>query len=896
MTSNNNGENGKASGSDRSRIEKGKTLELDRSRIARAFSEGESLWEDEIIRMSTLLKDHIKFNEDNENEPSLLSIGLFGSPGSGKSSLLRTFVDRVRDNKLPKKIKEQMGGKIFSLEVIKPNQQSGDDHFLYTFLARALEADRKSHEDQHDSYRNSSILSVVQQKFQEVSEYLQVVNNSESRQGKEDDPLGASLDRLERHESDLQLIERMKEFIDALAETLGNASVILLPVDDADFSLNILTTALETCWRYLQHSKLVPIFTFTGRLAEELLRVQFEKSLNFKDSKDERSILKESSTPLLITETMAMQYMSKLFPVRNRIRMGQASARVLEACYKSMKTDGEKKVRELVKNVSQLLFGYSNPLIPEIRAPLRMVTLRRQFQIVDALQDAYVDGLVNAQKEFNRKQEEVNGGAKENKKDAVKKVSEKSWKPWGKAFDFATWTLLNTHRDVLREIQLNLDDLYSWTPQGLRMVLLNSVLALDTPKRWELLNHWRYRSEERRSQVISLMAANVFRPRMRGEEKTGDDQDFLSKEKDMDDDTQDNTVQLDKMILDCSFRVGKAASWFLRLCIGFYLPQYLVVEVKKLSEDSKDFVSGAGWGLITGPVHAIREAVNHKKIYSTGMVVLEPRTFSGVLQKFNPSESLLMHLWCFYGYEGKRPWAAVSLWRGLGLLGRLLESYLTFMGEKEEFRKKIVEEHLKRHLQETMVVMSHTPEEGMANDGETFNDVTFKELECLDMKEAGCFSDLVTEILAWLDDFRPADTDKSNRIFPLDAGVHDDNQWSWDRCFVRRIHGESIISIFFKSLDKIYVKDYPGNDTKWNAGEVIERWCLQIGGYWEGCIGNVGELFLKCPILLPFLDDGKLISLGISKSKIKSLKKSKSVFSKLIIQGKQRGHQKRGEG
>ena len=97
-------------------------------------------------------------------------------------------------------------------------------------------------------------------------------------------------------------------------------------------------------------------------------------------------------------------------------------------------------------------------------------------------------------------------------------------------------SLLNAHRDVLAEIGLNLDDLYSWTPVGLRRVVLDSILSMDREQRRRLYLYWRFSTEDRRSQVISLLALNTFRPRMASVEPTSDDKvttirDWMDKNK-----------------------------------------------------------------------------------------------------------------------------------------------------------------------------------------------------------------------------------------------------------------------------------------------------------------------------------------------------------------------------
>ena len=827
-------------------------LQLDLSRTARAFKGKESLWDNEISRMVKLLERHINFLENtksgkgtycNEDQP-LLSIAIFGSPGSGKTSLVETFARQINNRDFI----EELQNNVYSLPIIKPNRHQKDDHFLYAFLAAALEAERKSRGDKEESYRSSSILTEVQQKFQEVSEYLQVLNERE--QPLEDDPLGVSLVRLERHESDLRLSEKLGEFIDVLANTLVTStkkpSLVLMPVDDPDLSMDTLISALDSYWRYLQHPRLVPLFTFTGRLAEELLRVHFESKLTIPRVKSSHERLFEASTSLMITENMAIQYLGRLFPVRNRIRLGPASARVLRARYTSSRKLGEQQeqggplVFSLLKNVSKLLFGHPFPGIPCIRAPLRMLILRRQLQIVDAMQEVGIDA-------FTR-----------NEKNDIKS--------WGMAFGVATWTLLNSHRDILKEINMNLDDLYGWTPQGLRRVMRKSILQLGFEKRRELLKQWCYRIEERRNQVISLMAANIFRPRMDYEETTGDDADVIARqcenEKEKDNDSREKRGSGDTWKEDgkpvLSFLLIQGGLWFLHLCIGFYLPMVLgankpdsPVKTGKNSETGEEggikpiseTITGIGWGLVSGPIHAVREAVHDGGIFYTGMMFLNPRILSENIKE-DVYPSLLIRTWCFFGSDKDRPWAAVSLWRGLGLMGQLLKMDIDCWEKTDTEKRNLIKNLLEKHLKAGLVVR-YLPR-GKDFD-KKWTDVTFKNWK----NGSDSVEKLAKELLEWLQKFRPDQGDGKNRIIPMDTLASEEDK-DWKKCFVRRMHGESIISLFFQDLDKVYfLQDI---NTSWTLGSLIAGWCKVLADYWEGCDGDMESLLLSYPMLKPFLN------------------------------------------
>jgi hypothetical protein len=822
-----------------------KVLKLDRSRTERAFEERESLWDDhELERMLNLIEKHTtaleKHKRDGQNsinteELPLLSIGIFGSPGSGKSSLLKTFVHRIRNN----------GGrypKIHSFPVIKPNIKSKEDHFLYAFLAAALKEDREVNkiEGQDNRYGDTPILSPLQQKFQEVSEYLQVLNEVEPTQ--EDDPLGKSLEFLERHESGLMLVEKMKDFIGEFVRIMsGNrndSSVVLLPVDDADMDMDILISALNTCWRYLRHPQLVPVFTFTGRLAEELISIDFERKLTLEGRMDYSERLMEAATSLMITENMAIQFLSRLFPVRNRIRLGPASARVLGAKFVAAGKNRKYDIMELVKRVSQLLFGYTSPFVPNIKAPLRLVTLRRQLQIVDAMQESGIDELV---------------------KDNIKRTDRFS-KTWGQYYDLATWTLLNTHRDILKEINMNLDDLYGWTPMGLRLVVRDSILSMELGKRRKILTKLRYRTEGRRSQMLSLLAANVFRPIMEGEEPTGDNLIAIKRL------AGKKTRKKNENGYRLSFPLIKGVIWFLDLTIGFYLPQVMgcnyyenisedIREEEKVTKNKKivDSITGIGWDFRSGPVHAVREALNSGDLYFSGMMFVDIAVINDIYKATKSTGrdtadiGFFALLCCNYGYNRGRPWAVVSLWRALGLIGQLLR----YADKNENIDENNIIQILMNHVQNAKVIGK--PPKRRVN--ETTDITKFETVEL----NREFLQTRAESIAKWLNTIKYSESidDGDREIHPLGK--------QWETCFIRRLHGECLLSDLWRNLENVYFniqvpeegRASDGNDSKGlqTVLEVMKGWGEALGNYWAGTdidknedVYRVREILIENPV------------------------------------------------
>ncbi len=776
-------------------------IDLDRSRNDRPFRQKtEDLWIKDRNRMLSLMDKHLsllkKFDLDNLpdnerrksnerrgafDEAPLLSIAIFAPSGSGKSSFLHTLVNVLNE---PREgdgrhiLTEDRLRRVCSLPVINPINFTSRDDFLYAFLAAALEeSERKEQQytEDHDS------ITEVKREFNEVSKHLHIIDKV--RATDDYDPLGVSLERLERHTSGLRLKSRFGRLIAALARSLtgDSDSIIVLPVDDADLSVDRLVPTLWSYRTYLLHPQLVPVFTFTDRMAEEILRVHYlgNVSDNMHAVSDEKSYagmdrtgftrlterLPERESGIDIGRHLALQFLANCFPVRNRIRLGPAPAFVQSAHYKvrgkseaGSSPPESRPILALLNTASFLLYGHPDrDSTHTVRSALRPSTLRRQLQVLDSLIES--DSIHYLAHQFYDM-------ADLSHKDKIKTKGD--GQPWVQYFNRVVWSLFNVHRDVLREFDLDLEDLYSWTRIQLRRVVLETILMQSRKKRQALLDRWRSRTDERRSQVLSVLAAEVFRPWMQGEDPVGDYQravnasrsqakpkttapeekdDILNEEfvtkltdnenfvtkltdneefvtklkarlahtfekKDKADDQQakepaeksagatqhrsdaEGKTSLEKIDHENEISAAQGVVWFLNLAIGFYQPQILA-----RNRDSDRRLTGIGWDLRYGPINAIRTADSNQEILSTGMMFMDPECFSKALdweqnllqagtgqekaKKLAPLDEatkktvskneLLLRLWSSYGFRRGRFWAAVSIWRGLGLIGRLLE-------------------------------------------------------------------------------------------------------------------------------------------------------------------------------------------------------------------------------
>jgi len=877
------------------------------SRAPRAYLARANLWRTDLKRLGHLLQrqiDLVKATKDqqkgaegvvlNQDLPHL-SIAIFGPSGSGKSSLLKTLTNEI----------QQQGSAVFgadfgemdavvSLPVMDPTTWRSQDQFLYAFLASALEQERE--EQRKSTYGEAQGLSPTQLAFQEVNEYLRVLDEPE--EGREYDPLGLSLQKLERHTSGLRLRRALGDFVDRLARAFG-AKIILLPVDDLDMAPHHLVDSLSTYQSFLTHPKLVPVFTFTDRMSEELIEVAYRN--NLKDGAYEPP---QSNNSLPVSSKLAVQFLARCFPVRNRIRLGPAPARVQRAVLTSGSPPREEEgleILELLITSSFLLFGHPDKDdTHQVKAALRPSTLRRQLQVVDAMDDSRIAALRTPQ--FGRmaglgKKQLLDSATEGERKVFADEDGAETWRKggpsfrldgmwsiepqgfmsawgdknlktnwetgywilakrlreerinatWATIFNGATWSLLNVHRDILRELGIFLEDLYSWTPRELRSVVVERILAQDRATRRTVLDRWFNRADYRRSQVLSLLAANIFRPWMGGEEPYGDEERPLlerrKKEKesektgsgDLDQRWEDDGKESQRQIRRrLTFPSVEGLLWFLNVTMGFYLPQIKArdwAEVTSSNEPVRSQISGNGWDLHHASINAVRMADAKREIFAFGMLFLNPRGYHEALASVSDPEApggrkeedqpgeawqghLLLRIWSCCGYSRGRFWATFSLWRGLAFIGKALEVGLRQRdllndlsrprgaegtdceGEKPsngllvKELARLVRSHCLNGLVPGTMLSQGTNEEQLLHGYYRWE----PQKECLNRE----IEVLAKNLATWLE------SNWRDVIYPLPAGKV---VTGWGDCFMRRIHGDAVLGGLWPRLSSTYMEE-----------------------------------------------------------------------------------------
>ncbi len=828
------------------------TLNLDRSRAARPFEEGESLWWDhELKKISRLLKDHQKALEQIDREirqgkdvpldrQPTLSIAVQGNHGCGKSSLLKTLVERVNRMERPAPGDPFHGLEAYSLPVLAPGLVAHGDQeqFVYTFLATLWQEIEQS--PAQDSSRQTGTMLPLDRDFQRVSEYLQVVHAGDSR---ETDPWGVSLELLEKHRSGRLLREELQKLVSAFAQIQRDPhskALIIMPVDDADLSFKRLRSFLNTYRHYLVHPRLVPVVTFSSVLAEELLKVQFANEIQLQSAgsigrtEDFQPLetLAETYSPGRMARHMASQFLAKYFPIRSRIRLQLGALRVRSARYLptsagngDARSGGDEeghRVEDLLKAASRFFFGPARWRDDSelIRWPLQPIMLRRQIQVVDALVHTLPSG-------------DSRGGSFEWGKDHR----------WFDAFDAGAWALLDIHRDVLEPFGFFIEDMYAWTRPGLTQLLRETILSLEPKSQIALFEPWIRGRRSLRSEVLSLLAVHVTRPPMEGEE------DFVAS-------TPDREVELASTL-----SASSALLWFLNLWLDVYLPQILALARggRLLSESSS-----RDQAAVTAEAQQAELRLGRRV---SGLLHLEPDEVTRLIYSDEiPLDARLQAaLWCDFTCTDAGPIAAISLSRGLRLVRRLLtgfvprrdesgrypdtdaEGWKADSGDVERVKKMISE-----HLDHALVAPHYQVKKRTARTSTAkapllpwrWQDKAQEENSTVE----AAVKTLAEQLVRWrirCEHQRLTLTEQTGRA---NTETTDDG---WQSSFIRRLHAESLIGDFWHRMSSIYLERPAGG---WPAVDALRRWVRELLAYWRssGDGSRVHKLLAGCPILKPF--------------------------------------------
>ena len=226
-------------------------------------------------------------------------------------------------------------------------------------------------------------------------------------------------------------------------------------------------------------------------------------------------------------------------------------------------------------------------------------------------------------------------------------------------------------------------------------------------------------------------------------------------------------------------------------------------------------------------------------------------------------DQLLVRIWTCYGFHGGSYWAAASLWRGLGMIGQVIDFHRIWKQEiddkfglteenrydedKEEDRKKYEEEITQRitGLLRTHCLRGLVP--GMGLGGPSPNDtldLAFSEWDTEGQRRAT--RRMAERLRRWLDriheQFRSSPFEKSEK---------------WSSCVVRRMHGAHVIGSFWTWLEAEHLNHQGRQYSRrskyhWNAGLALTSWIRVLIRYFERS-HEERAIIETCPLVSPFL-------------------------------------------
>ena len=481
-------------------------LNLDRSRNATSFPKDESFWIRELVGIERIIRRHSRQLNTWEQQQGVArrqaarqlhefpvtTIVILGGRGSGKSSLLRTLLRRLRRRDSPKSVEERVSSdseaeelplsRFAVLQELDPTLLSNQDQFLYAVLASLLEQ-LETHRDCDDEVFPGDLRST--HSFRNLARHLRAVD---PKLQQSEQPIIQSMEQLDAHRSGPELKKGIWRFLTNFASDLdhprtGEKKVAILPIDDPDMAFDHFYNILEQYRRYLVHPYLLPIFTFSEELARHLL---VEKYIRHFD----RRMEKAGKSMWTSVDELSQQYLSKLFPTRQRVPLLLPEDQLLEAV--AFRDDSrptpedenwkERKVRKLLEwTLDQLLDEKSDELIRNLLPP----SLRQSIRLIDALDHK---SKVKDGKRHLRRRGEIG-------------------LPTG-----LVQAVADVHSGILRKYGLESEYLYALNSEQRGAELQAGLLRVSGDKVRRLISTWREGYLRRDALLISVVAAKAFQP------------------------------------------------------------------------------------------------------------------------------------------------------------------------------------------------------------------------------------------------------------------------------------------------------------------------------------------------------------------------------------------------
>lgn len=306
-------------------------INLDRLESTEVRGRGELIFREQfeelVKKISRKAAQNIQLLEDTENShpaakktddinrgvPTCFFID--GPRGSGKSTLMRS----VRDA-LVKGTALQPGGYsggLYPLADVDPTELGKGENFFLFLLGRIYKLLEENFNKRDSNDDEVEKIRLAMDDLRKMSSGMQLLMDSDEALKRTENPDAFLENCVDRCADSMLLRKRLCALLGKLSQIVRK-EIFLVTIDDADLNFSKCEDVLEYIRKYMQSPRLIFLFAGDMQLYSHVVRGMQIKSFNEQQLRYDISHRKHRATML---DCMESQYLLKLFPADNRIKM-----------------------------------------------------------------------------------------------------------------------------------------------------------------------------------------------------------------------------------------------------------------------------------------------------------------------------------------------------------------------------------------------------------------------------------------------------------------------------------------------------------------------------------------------------------------------------------------------
>ena len=303
------------------------TINLDTLDSTEALQKGELIFQEECNYLVKKIKDkayeytktssnssrnncHASITDEARNIPSCFFID--GARGSGKSTLLRAVRAALLnndDNKAPS---------IYTLADVDPTELAKGENFFIHLLGRVYKILEEKFKEWNINDEKKEKIHAALENLRRMSSGLRMLMDSDEALKKSDAPEFFLENCIEKCASSTHLREHLNDVLNNLSK-ITEKDIFLVTIDDADLNFSKCEDVLEYIRKYMQSPRLIFIFAGDMQLYSHIVRgMQLN---NFGEKLLNHDTAAHNDMRNMLLDSMEEQYLMKIFPVDNRIKI-----------------------------------------------------------------------------------------------------------------------------------------------------------------------------------------------------------------------------------------------------------------------------------------------------------------------------------------------------------------------------------------------------------------------------------------------------------------------------------------------------------------------------------------------------------------------------------------------